>query len=95
MRYALDLAALPIGAVVIVVDCWGEVPIALKIAERDTYHVVGITAAGGRMFAGGPLVRRMATLAEAETFFLTPAPVPTPPAPSLPSPSPPKQMELF
>lgn len=95
MRYALDLAALPIGAVVIVVDCWGEAPIALKIAERDTHHVVGMTAAYGRLFAGGPLVRRMATDAEAAAFSPTLAPAPAPAAPSAGLSSPSKQMELF
>lgn len=95
MRYALDLSTLPIGAVVIVVDCWGKAPIALKIAERATHHVVGMTAAGGRLFAGAPLVRRMATDAEAAAFSPAPVPVQTPAAPNLPPPSPPKQMELF
>jgi len=95
MAYALDLAALPIGAVVIVVDCWGEAPIALKVAERDTHSIVGITASGGRMSVAGPLVRRMATDAEATAFRPSPPKATAQAGPSAPQPSPPKQMELF
>lgn len=93
MRYALDLATLPIGAVVIAVNCWGEAPIALMVAERNTHHIVGRTEAGGRMFVGGPLVRRMATDAEAAAF--RPETVTAPAMTSASVPSPPMQMELF
>ncbi|MCM5556311.1 hypothetical protein [Pleomorphomonas sp. JP5] len=92
--YPLDLAALPLGAIVIAVDCWGEQPIALRVIERGKHNVTGRTATGGTMFVGGPLVRRMATAEEAETFGKTTSPAPqanpaTPPAGTT------MQMELF
>lgn len=89
MRYALDLAALPIGALVVAVDCWGESPTAFRVVESATHHVVGETGAGKRMYLGGPLITRMARPDEAAAF-----------APSAAAPKPaatpaPLQMELF
>lgn len=66
--YPLDLEALPIGSVVIVVDCWGEQPLALRIIERTTHNITGRSAAGKTIIAGGPLVRRLATADEAAPF---------------------------
>lgn len=66
--YALDLAALPIGGLVVAVDCWGEQPVTLCIIERAEHHVIGRTAAGSTIFVGGGAVMRMATADEAATF---------------------------
>lgn len=66
--YPLDLDALPIGAVVVVIDCWGDQPVALRVIERTTHHITGRSAAGEKIIAGGPLVRRQATADEAAPF---------------------------
>lgn len=92
MRYALDLAALPIGTIVIAVDCWGEAPIAIEVTERDTHHIIGRSAAGAVIFVAGPLIRRMATETEAAAFAPAARTAPQTPAPVL---SPKPQMELF
>ncbi len=82
LPYALDLAALLIGDLVVAVDCWGEQPVTLCIVERADHHVIGRTAAGGTIFVGGGLVRRLATADEAAAFRhpLTPQVEPVPSA---------------
>lgn len=92
--YPLDLAALPLGAIVIAVDCWGEQPIALRVIERGKHNVTGRTATGGTMFVGGPLVRRMATADEAKTFGKATVTAP-PTQPAAPPAGTTMQMELF
>ncbi len=92
--YPLDLAALPPGIIVIAVDCWGEQPIALRVIERGKHYVTGRTAAGGTIYVGDPLVRRLATAEEAETFGKTTAPAPQA-KPATPSAGTTMQMELF
>ncbi|WP_026784177.1 hypothetical protein [Pleomorphomonas koreensis] len=93
MQYALDLAALPIGAVVIAVDCWGESPTAFRVVERETHHIVGVTSAGKRVFLGGPLVTRMARPDEAAAF--APEAHSTSAAPAASKAPAPIQMEMF
>lgn len=92
MPYALDLAALPIGAIVVAVDCWGESPTAFRVVERDTHHVVGETSAGARVHLGAPLVRRMATADEAAAFGAAPQ---SPTAAPAAQPAAPAQLEMF
>lgn len=93
-RYSLDLAALPLGAIIIAVDCWGEQPIALRVIERATHHVTGRTAAGGVVSVGGPLVRRLAT-ADEVSAFKHPTEPKLKPLPAAQPAQPAPQMELF
>lgn len=66
--YPLDLEALPLGSVVVAVDCWGDQPLALRVVERTQHHITGRSAAGVTIIAGAPLVRRMATADEEAAF---------------------------
>lgn len=88
MPYALDLDTLPIGTIVVAVDCWGENPTPYCVIERATHHIVGQTAAGRATYIGDALVSRMAKPAEAAAFAppVRPAPLSSKPA---------AQMDLF
>lgn len=92
--YPLDLEALPLGSVVVVVDCWGDQPLALRVVERSKHHITGRPAAGETIIAGGPLVRRLATADEAASFGKPVVAYPNAQPATTPAPAT-LQMELF
>jgi hypothetical protein len=91
--YALDIAALEIGAVVIAVDCEGANPTAFAVIERDTHHVVGRDAGGRIVFVPASLVVRMASPGEAAAFRPATAAEPAPTLRLVPRQ--PEQIEMF